>query len=206
MIGVYDYTVIATYFSLFVGLCGIFASMEGYPRFAVFALMLAGFLDAFDGRIARTRKNRTEREKRFGIQIDSLNDLICFGVLPAVIGYSFGNTSIWFLATLSFFVLTALIRLAYFNVMEEERQNTTDEVRKYYLGLPVTSAAVLVPLFWLLPFYLPLPEDITYAAALFVFGVLFITPVHIKKPKLAGILVMAAVGLLELVLVLSLPV
>ncbi len=198
MIGVYDYTVIATYASLFVGLCGIFAAMEGYGILAVFALMLSGILDAFDGRIARTKKNRTEREKRFGIQIDSLNDLICFGVLPAVIGYAFGCKAIWFLATLSFFVLAALIRLAYFNVTEEERQNTTNEVRKYYLGLPVTSAALLVPFFWLLPHYLPLNAEITYAAALFVFGVLFITPVQIKKPGLAGILILAALGLLEL--------
>ena len=48
--------------------------------------MLAGLLDAFDGRIARTKANRTDAEKRFGIQIDSLNDLVCFGVLPAAIG------------------------------------------------------------------------------------------------------------------------
>lgn len=199
MIGVYDYTVIATYVSLLVGLCGIFASVDGYPVYGVIALMFAGFLDAFDGRIARTKKNRTEREKRFGIQIDSLNDLICFGVLPAVIGHTFGSKSVFFLAALSFYVLAALIRLAFFNVTEEERQNTTDEVRKYYLGLPVTSAALLVPLFWLLPNYVPLNPEITYAAALFAFGVLFISPVQIKKPKLGGILAMAAIGIAELI-------
>ncbi len=203
MIGVYDYTVIATYASLFVGLCGIFAAMEGEPLYAVLALMIAGILDAFDGRIARTKKNRTEREKRFGIQIDSLNDLVCFGVLPAVIGFaSFESRSVWFLATLSFFALAALIRLAYFNVTEEERQNTTDEVRKYYLGLPVTSAALLIPFFWILshalPLQLPVPHCFGYGAAAFLLGVLFITPIHIKKPGLPGILLMAALGVGEL--------
>ncbi len=198
MIGVYDYTVIATYASLFVGLCGIFAAMED-PFYSVLALMIAGILDAFDGRIARTKKNRTEREKRFGIQIDSLNDLVCFGVLPAVIGFtSFDSRSVFFLATLSFYALAALIRLAYFNVTEEERQNTTDEVRKHYLGLPVTSAALLVPFFWLLALSPTLPHAAVFGAALFVFGVLFITPVQIKKPGLLGILLMSAFGLAEL--------
>ena len=44
----------------------------------------------FDGKVARTKKDRTECEKKFGIQIDSLCDAICFGVLPVVIGYSVG--------------------------------------------------------------------------------------------------------------------
>lgn len=199
MIGVYDYTVIATYASLFVGLCGIFAAMDGEPLFAVLALMIAGILDAFDGRIARTKKNRTEREKRFGIQIDSLNDLVCFGVLPAVIGFaSFESRSAFFLASLAFFTLAALIRLAFFNVTEEERQNTTNEVRKYYLGLPVTSAALLIPFFWILAHYLPVSDSFGYGAACFLLGVLFITPVQVKKPGLGGILVLAALGLAEL--------
>ena len=61
------------------------------------------------------KKDRTEQEKRFGIQIDSLNDLVCFGVLPAAIGWSMDCDRLWFLATMSFFALCALIRLAYFN-------------------------------------------------------------------------------------------
>jgi hypothetical protein len=42
----------------------------------------------FDGKVARTKKDRTEQEKSFGIQIDSLSDLVSFGVLPAVIGFA----------------------------------------------------------------------------------------------------------------------
>ena len=88
MIGVYDYTVLATYLSLAFGVSGILAAMNGSPYSALLCLMVSGLLDAFDGRIARTKKNRTEQEKRFGIQIDSLNDVVCFGVLPGVIGAS----------------------------------------------------------------------------------------------------------------------
>ncbi len=60
--------------------------MNGSPYSALLCLMVSGLLDAFDGRIARTKKNRTEQEKRFGIQIDSLNDVVCFGVLAAFLG------------------------------------------------------------------------------------------------------------------------
>lgn len=202
MIGVYDYTVIATYLSLLLGLGGIWHAAQGDTLSAIFCLMLAGLLDAFDGRIARTKKNRTETEKRFGIQIDSLNDLVCFGVLPAMIGWSFGCTATAFFATMAFFVLCALIRLAYFNVMEEERQSQTAELRSYYLGVPVTAAAFVMPFFYLLSSYLSLPYAAVYGAGAFLLGVLFIAPLHVRKAHLGGIILMAAFGLAELVMLL----
>ena len=88
MIGFYNYTVIATYLATLLGVCGIFFAMDGRILGAIFCLLLSGLLDSVDGKIARTKKDRTENEKRFGIQIDSLNDLICFGALPAVLGYA----------------------------------------------------------------------------------------------------------------------
>ena len=206
MIGVYDYTVIATYLSLLFGLAGIYSASRGNLFAAILILMLAGMLDAFDGRIARTKKNRTDTEKRFGIQIDSLNDLVCFGVLPAAIGTAMGCTAIWFLTTMAFFTLCALIRLAYFNVMEEERQEGTSEVRKFYLGVPVTSASFIIPAYYLLSLYGGLTDYIVYAIGLFVLGVAFIAPVRVTKPGLKGILFMGLLGIAELVLfLLSVP-
>ena len=206
MIGVYDYTVIATYLSLLFGLAGIYSASRGNLFAAILFLMLAGMLDAFDGRIARTKKNRTDTEKRFGIQIDSLNDLVCFGVLPAAIGTAMGCTAIWFLTTMAFFTLCALIRLAYFNVMEEERQEGTSEVRKFYLGVPVTSASFIIPAYYLLSLYGGLTDYIVYAIGLFVLGVAFIAPVRVAKPGLKGILFMGLLGIAELVLfLLSVP-
>ena len=199
MIGVYDYTVFATYAALVLGMSGIFFAMDGNAFAATVCLMAAGFLDAFDGRIARTKKNRTELEKSFGIQLDSLNDLICFGVLPAAIGASYGVRSVWYLAILIFFALAALIRLAYFNVTAE-MQEDKGAVRKYYLGVPVTTGALAVPLFWLIPRALALTECYWYVGGLLVLGILFITPVKVKKAGLSGILAMTAVGLLELYL------
>ena len=199
MIGVYDYTVIATYLSLLLGLAGLYSAAQSEPLDAMLCLMLAGLLDAFDGRIARTKKGRTDAEKRFGIQIDSLNDLVCFGVLPAAIGWSTGCQRLWFLATMSFFTLCALIRLAYFNVTEEERQDKTNENRHYYLGLPVTSSAFAMPFFYLLALYAGRNAAIFYAIGAFLLGVLYISPLRIKKVGLRGVALLSALGLAEFI-------
>ena len=87
MIGVYDYTVILTYLSLVSAMCGCIVSTagNGHPYIGGFFLLFCGLCDTFDGKVARAKKNRTDREKAFGVQIDSLSDLVAFGVLPASI-------------------------------------------------------------------------------------------------------------------------
>lgn len=204
MIGVYDYTVIATYLATAFGICGMLQAIEGYPMAAIICLMAAGLLDTVDGRIARTKKNRSETEKGFGIQIDSLNDVMCFGVLPALTAYVLsvewlGAAPAWYIIILIFFVLAGLIRLAYFNVTEEERQRSSAEPRKYYLGLPITSSTLLFPLLYLLAI---LPESgmvsaVMIAVGMLVIGILYIAPIHIRKPHFPGLAAMGVVGVGE---------
>ena len=81
MIGFYDYTVILTYLSILSGTTGIILCLNGigHPYLGMFFLLFSGLCDTFDGKVARTKKNRTEKMKKFGIQIDSLSDLIAFG-------------------------------------------------------------------------------------------------------------------------------
>lgn len=88
MIGYYNYTVWLTYASLLSACLGIGVSLHGagHPYWGVFFLLLSGLCDAFDGRVARRKKDRSQMEKKYGIQIDSLADLVAFGVLPACIG------------------------------------------------------------------------------------------------------------------------
>ena len=90
MIGVYDYTVILTYMSLLSGCAGMIIAMSGlgHPYIGMLCMLISGLCDGFDGRVARRKKNRTKLEKDFGVQIDSLSDLVAFGVLPAAIGVS----------------------------------------------------------------------------------------------------------------------
>ena len=145
MIGFYDYTVILTYISLASSILGMISACYARIGWAIFFLGMSGLLDTFDGKVARTKKNRTEDQKRFGIQIDSLCDIVCFGVCPVIICWFSGMQAPWEVAILIFYCLAGLIRLAYYNVMEEKRQQETDEKRKYYQGLPITSIAVILP-------------------------------------------------------------
>lgn len=89
-IGFFDYTVILTYLSLISSVFGMTRAIHGDYKLAIFCLAFSGICDAFDGRVARTKKNRTEDEKNFGIQLDSLCDMFCFGIFPAIICYLLG--------------------------------------------------------------------------------------------------------------------
>ena len=202
MIGFYDYTVIATYLATVLSVCGIFQAINGHLLTAVICLLVSGLLDTVDGKIARTKKDRTAAQKNFGIQIDSLNDVICFGALPAVIAYAIcrgaGDTvPLWYIATLCFFVLCGLIRLAYFNVLEEERMETEGGVRTYYLGLPITASTLLFPLLCILTSALGHPQLIM-GLGLFLTGLLYVTPIHVPKPQTKAIIILACVGAAEL--------
>ena len=199
MIGYYNYTVILTYLGLASGMCGIFSAIKDRPIPALIFLMLAGFFDMFDGMVARTKK-RTKNEKKFGIELDSLSDLVCFGVLPAVIGYALGLRKWYFLIVLILYVLAALIRLAYFNVMEDARQEETTEVRKSYEGLPVTTVALIIPLLYPLITYLKEYMYIAYAVMLLIIGFLFLSKIKIIKFKLKGMIALIIFGILELLL------
>lgn len=199
MIGYYNYTVILTYLGLASGMCGIFAAINAHVGIALVCLMLSGFFDMFDGLVART-KERTKNEKKFGIELDSLSDLICFGVLPSVIGFTLGLNTWYFIIILILYVLAALIRLAYFNVMEDARQETTTEVRKSYEGLPVTTVAIIIPLLYPLIRLAGSFISIAYGALLLVIAVLFLSKIKIIKLKTKGMIALVIFGVLELLL------
>ena len=192
MIGFYDYTVILTYIGFASGTMGMFCATTKHLRMAVFFLALSGLCDMFDGKIARTKKNRSEEEKSFGIQIDSLCDIVCFGVLPIMICFKMGMYHIYSMVLLIFYGLAGVIRLGYFNVMEEKRQEQTDENRKYYQGLPITSMAIALPV--VVVFSPLLPDHRAFIGVLHVLvaavGSLFVIDFKIRKLSAKEILLL----------------
>lgn len=202
MLGYYNYTVILTYMGTLAGFLGIAYISNGNMKMALLCLIYAGICDMFDGKIASTMK-RTAQEKKFGIQIDSLSDLICFGALPALIVFRCGGGgAVVHLLIGAGYLLCALIRLAWFNVDEEERQNTSDGARDAYRGLPVTASALILPLFLGGGLLFGAPLHIIAPCLALCMAVAFLTPFRIKKPKLAGKVVLIGFGFMELVIVL----
>lgn len=182
MIGFYNWSVVLTYVGLFSSVFGITRIFEGQPSLAFICLLISGICDMFDGKIARAMKNRTPDEKIFGIQIDSLCDLVCFGVFPAVIGYSYGFNHGLGLISSYMIVQAAVIRLGYFNVTEEERQRICSEPRDKYQGLPVTTVAMFLPLLYLGRFNIPQHAfPYVFQASMILISILFILNINVKK-------------------------
>ncbi len=224
MIGFYDYTVILTYFSLLSATSGIVVALSGngHPYYGSFFLLFCGLCDAFDGKVARTKKGRTKMESDFGIQIDSLSDLVAFGVLPACIGAALirvspyltrlidGMPVRWEIASgkfilhalLALYVLAAMIRLAYYNVTEEQRQEKESGARAEYLGLPVTAAALIFPFVLLLQYVTKADITVVYLAVILLTAVLFISPFSVRKPGMRGMMIMVGIGAAEFFLLL----
>ncbi len=104
----YNYGVILTYLSLASSVpLGILATLNGpHITLAIVCLMVSGFLDAFDGTVARTRKTRQIRRSP-SVSNRLLCDMVCFGVLPVCIGGACGLRRPWQVALLALFVLAA---------------------------------------------------------------------------------------------------
>ncbi len=197
LLGYYDYTVILTYAGMLAAFAGILLSINESFRGAVICLMIAGLCDMFDGTVAST-KQRSKNQKRFGIQIDSMSDIIAFGVLPAVTEYMLLGKTVFAAAVAALYVLLALIRLSYFNVLEEERQNETDGRRTDYLGVPVTTAALLFPLIYLIYSFGSIGTKVLFPMVLLILGIFFVTAVKVKKPQKTGKIIMLAIGAAEI--------
>ena len=194
LIGFYDYTVVLTYIGLVSSVLGMTRAIHGDYKSAIFCLALSGICDAFDGRVARTKKNRTDDEKAFGIQLDSLCDVICFGIFPAMICYLLGVRGVIGLTLVSFYCICAVARLAFFNVLEGKRQQTEGGANKTYRGLPVTSIAFILPLLFWLQFLMPdYVFMILLHVTMFAVGFLFILDFPLKKPSLKAIITMICV-------------
>ena len=126
MIGYYNYTVVLTYISLASSVFGMTQAIHGRFKTAILCLAISGLCDMFDGKIARTKKDRTEDEKAFGIQIDSLCDVVCFGAFPALICYLLGVRGPIGIAAIILYCVNSVVRLAYFNVMEAKNALVTE--------------------------------------------------------------------------------
>lgn len=198
-VGFWHYGVILTYLSAAAGVTGIFLSATLGPFWGVVCLFVSGLCDGFDGAVANTRKNRTEADKKFGAHIDSLSDLIAFGVAPVAIGFFLGMNEWYYMIALILFTLCALIRLAYYNVTEEERLAAGGGKRTFFEGLPVTNVAIAIPVFYVIAtmFSSALAQCLImtggYLLTAFLMVFRFRMPKAGPKGLLAAILIFAAV-------------
>jgi CDP-diacylglycerol---serine O-phosphatidyltransferase len=136
-----------TVLAICAGLTGIRLAFEGRYELAVSMVLVAAFLDGIDGRVARMMRATSN----FGVQMDSLADIVNFGVAPALVLYVYvldQARSIGWIAAL-IFAISAGLRLARFNVMTE-RASKPKWLSEYFVGVPAPAGALLV----MLPVYI----------------------------------------------------
>ena len=114
-VGKYNKSLIITYIGVGFAIAGMNYALGIDLRMAMICLIIAGVCDLFDGKVARMCK-RTEEEKLFGIEIDSLADMVGFVVFPIIIGYSMGLNNWYNILGYILFVLCGITRLGFFNI------------------------------------------------------------------------------------------
>lgn len=140
---------LADFFTLANAACGagaVFTAMLYLQRsdamtflFAAALLPVAFIFDVLDGRIARARNQHSA----FGRELDSLSDVISFGIAPAALAFAAGMTGGWDALILVYFVCCGVGRLARYNVTAESLTAETGKV-KYFEGTPIPTSVVLV--------------------------------------------------------------
>ena len=185
MIGKWNKSVIATYVGMLLAVASIFLLMSGLYKAAMMCFMGAGICDLFDGTIARMCK-RTEEEKNFGIQLDSLVDVVSFIALPVVLIFKLAGFT-WYAAVAAvLYSVFGIARLAYFNVCQEENEDKDSPI-KYYTGMPVTYAALVFPLVYLLHLYFNTEvTSLFMCIAMEIMALLFILKIKFIKPGKKG--------------------
>ena len=180
IVGKWNKSVILTYAGLILAVLGMFlAFTQEKINYAFCCLMVAGICDLFDGMVAR-RCKRTEEEKKFGIELDSIVDTMSFIALPICIFISMGLVQVWDVIIFMLFAIAGVARLAYFNIDTAD----SEKAIKFYTGLPVTYTALIFPLLYLLK--LPLEENIflwIVRCAIVIVSVLQVLKIKVVKPK-----------------------
>jgi CDP-diacylglycerol--serine O-phosphatidyltransferase len=145
------------------GLLCTFLSIRGYFALAVLCLPLSVVCDYLDGKIGRWRGT----PHAFGKELDSLADVVAFGIAPAVFAYAYAVREGWLTLVLVLFVLCGILRLARFNVVNLQGE---------YIGMPITMNGLMVPLIY----WAGLPTRY-YALVFLLSAGLMISPLRVKK-------------------------
>ena len=186
--------------SIAAAVVGIVSSAQGYTHLGILMLSVCGVLDAFDGRFAGLFK-RDADARTFGMAIDSLADVVAFGVAPAILmaqsalqHLTSGLTAL-VIALAAFYVLAAVWRLAWFDTLSINHGNTGSSA---FRGVPVTYAALVFPLAFALckvlgnwlqaGFVMPLLSTVLAA--------LFVLDIEVPRPKTPVLIVLCLASLL----------
>lgn len=173
---------IITVLAICAGLSGVRLAFDGRYEMAVAMVLVAAFLDGIDGRVARLLK----ASSKFGAQMDSLADIVNFGVAPGLVVYVYAlgqARSFGWIAALVY-AIAMCMRLARFNVMDERKVKPSWQ-SDYFVGVPAPAGAMLV----MLPVYigfLGIPASVWFAHASAVYTIVIALLLVSRLPVWSG--------------------
>lgn len=183
-IGKFNKSIAISYLGVAFAVVGMYFSFLHNFKYAVICWVAAGICDLFDGLVARSTKGRTRDDELFGIQLDSLADVVNFVVFPIVFGFNLG-LSCWY-HVIGYVLLAGagIQRLCHFNVVVINKKDSGPV--KFYTGLPVTSTSITFPIIWLISNWISVSTyNVIYIVLVYLTALLFV--LNIKIPKLKGI-------------------
>ncbi|MCL2049486.1 MAG: CDP-alcohol phosphatidyltransferase family protein [Defluviitaleaceae bacterium] len=160
-----------TLLGLLFSLAGCFFALNGNIRLGIIFLIISGICDLFDGAVAR-KIERTDLEKAYGGQLDSIVDAVSFGIAPAAIVLSSAGAEWYALLVYAFYIACVVSRLAYFSAAAVP--NVPPE---HYQGLPTTYIALILPIVMLFR------SSFASIIALAAVGLLFVLNIKVPKPR-----------------------
>ena len=166
---------ICSLLGLFSAVLGIYFAIEGNFLASIIGVLWAVLFDWFDGIIARKMKSRTKEHGVIGAQLDSMIDIVSFGILPAILLLSYGNYSVWFIPGTFVIIAISAIRLSHFNVF-----GLIDS--KTYKGMPLDyNTLILAFVFLFEGFFSHTVFSIIIYTLLMVFSALNLSSIRIPK-------------------------
>ncbi len=178
---------IITLLGVVCAISGMLLCMIGRPGYAAVLLTVSGICDGFDGYFAK-KVRKPNQSSEYGVELDSLADIVCAGVFPVVIAMSLGFTHWYNLIIYILFIMCGITRLTYYNV------NSSD--KKYFNGVPITVSAFLIPAVYFV--FRNSVDSLSFMIALMaafaILSISYVTNVKIKKPTLQQRTIWSVIG------------
>ncbi len=172
-----DFANLLTLAGLFCGFFGIYFAIRGQFPAAMISMLFALLFDWFDGPIARRSRGRSLEFGEFGAQLDSLVDIVCGGVCPAIVLLSYCGFSLWAFPGAFLLLAAGVVRLSYFNSFRSAQDSA-------YVGLTIDSNLIAVPLVFLLDGLLGYTAFVPCLyATIVVLAILNVSSFRMPKPR-----------------------
>ena len=179
---------IITFLEIIILIIGVKYCFLNKILYAIICLIFLGICDGFDGKVAGKLREKGA-SKDYGIQLDSLADILSSGFFPVLICFSMGFTKPIDLIVYGIFLICGITRLSYFNV-----RTSSDE--KFFEGIPITVSTMVLPIIYLLT-----KSEFVFITTLFILSILYVGNIKIKKLSLIAKIFLSVIGIILAIII-----